>query len=266
LPFVTKSGGLRLDDGVVELHRNEKGETIPGNGIKVKTVANISAVGLDQESEEFKLAVARGNPMPNGTSWSTVPVFILDCRSFDKPAWERFIQKFEKGLEPGNTSPTIVYEPAIYDIVDLEYGKRALPLWVIKWLNDRGIYDKAVNETKVESIHKKLTPAQLSLIKKAIKERIEQEDPDVVKLRDEAEKKAKLAEKARKEAEKAEKARLEAEAAADAKEAEDKAKADAEAEELARQFEEEQAAAAEAEQAKAEAEAKKEKAGTASKK
>ncbi len=179
MPFVTKSGGFCLDDGVVRPHKNEKGEYIPGNSIQTKVLVNIGATGLDPETEEYKMCVMRGTPRPNGTSWesSPVPVFIIQHYTFDKEDWERLLSKYDLTLAPSGTTPSFGYEPAICDIVDMEFGRREMPLWVIEWLEEKGIFDKALNETKIESRAKKLTESQHALLKKAISDRKRLEAP-----------------------------------------------------------------------------------------
>lgn len=181
MPFVTKSGGFCLDDGVLRPGKNEKGEYVPGNNIETKVLVNIGATGLDPESEEYKMCVMRGTPRPNGTSWesSPVPVFIIQHYTFSENDWERLLNKFEKTLAPGSTSPSFSFEPAICDVVDMEFGRRAMPLWVIEWLEEKGIFDKALSETKVESRAKKLTESQHALLKKAISDRIKLERIEV---------------------------------------------------------------------------------------
>lgn len=180
MPFVTKSGGLCLDDGVVHTHKDINGNTVQGNGVSVKILANIGATGLDPESKEFKLAVMRGTPRPDGTSWQSkpVPVFIIQHYDFDRKTWERFIAKFEKKLKPGTTAPSFSYEPKIFDVVDWELGVRAMPLWVLEWLDEKGVFKAALTETKVESTVKKLTEDEYKLIQKALEERRAKEAPE----------------------------------------------------------------------------------------
>lgn len=169
MPFVTKSGGFQFDDGVVLTHKDNDGKIIQGNGLQVKVLANIGVTGLDQESEEFKLAVIRGNPKENGTSWATTPVFIIQHYDFDKETWERFLAKYEKQLQ--KPTPSFIYEPTVYDIIDVEYGRRAFPLWVVEYLEEKGTFDIALKERKMESMHYKLNETQLKLIKEAISNR-----------------------------------------------------------------------------------------------
>ncbi len=163
-------------------HKDENKQVVKGNGLESQFLTNISAVGLDSESEEFRLAVIRGQPRPNGTSWETTPVFIIQHYYFDEMTWKRFLEKFEKTLIPGSTTPSFSYEPAVYDVTDLEYGRREMPLWVIKYLDAMGVIDSGVNETKVQSRAKKLTESQLALIRKTIKNRIALEEPSDVKV------------------------------------------------------------------------------------
>lgn len=182
MPFTTVSGGFCFDDGVVLTHKDENKQTIRGNGLAPQFLTNISAVGLDSESEEFRMAVIRGQPRPNGTSWETTPVFIIQHYDFDDATWKRFLDKFEKTLIPGATTPSFSYEPAVYDVTDLEYGRREMPLWVIKHLDSLGVIDSAVNETKVQSRAPKLTSSQLDLIRKTINNRIALEESSSVKV------------------------------------------------------------------------------------
>lgn len=182
MPFTTVSGGFCFDDGVILTHKDENKQTVRGNGITPQFLTNISAVGLDSESEEFRLAVIRGQPRPNGTSWETTPVFIIQHYDFDESTWKRFLEKFEITLIPGSTTPSFSYEPAVYDVTDLEYGRREMPLWVIKHLDSIGVINSGVDETKVQSRAKKLTPSQLELIRKTIKNRITLEEPSDVKV------------------------------------------------------------------------------------
>ena len=180
MPFTTKSGGYCFDDGVILTHKNEKGETVKGNGLEPKFLTQIAAVGLDVESEEFKMAVMRGQPRPNGTSWEVMPVFIIQHYNFDDDTWKRFLKNFEGTLAAGKTSPDYLYEPAVFDIIDLEYGRRAMPLWVIEHLQSLGVFEAALEETKCESRAKKVTQAQYDLIIKAIKDRIKLEKSETL--------------------------------------------------------------------------------------
>lgn len=271
MPFVTKSGGFRLDDGVVRTHKDVLGNVVKGNQVQTKVLANIGATGLDPESEEFKLAVMRGTPRPDGTSWASkpVPVFIIQHYNFDDSVWKRFLAKFEKSLIPGETAPSFSYEPAAYDIVDLELGVRAMPLWVIDWLDEKGIFDSALKETKVESTAMKITPKQHELIRKSIDNRrilesesetdLKQKEQEIAAARekDEAAARAEAEREAKYEAEIAEKERI-AQEEAEHKVAEE-ARVKAAEEERQRQAEEAEAQRIEAEQqnaAKTEAELK----------
>jgi hypothetical protein len=175
MPFVTKSGGFCLDDGVVQTHKSVEGKVVLGNKIKTEVLANIGATGLDPETEDFKCAVRRGTPRPDGSSWEStpVPVFIIQHYNFEKEVWDRFWKKFLRQLK--DSAPSFHYEPDVVDVIDLEFGKRQMPTEILLKIIELGLFDKALVETKVESTAKKLTQRQYDLIMKAIDTRLKEE-------------------------------------------------------------------------------------------
>jgi len=198
MPFVTKGGGYSLGDGVIDTHKDVDGKVIQGNGLQVKRLVHIGPVALESESEEFKLAVMRGTPRAGGTSWETTPVFIIQHYDFTDADWQRFLEKFKKMLV--SPSPSFIYEPAVYDVVDMEYGKRAMPLWVLEELEALNVFEKALSQTKMESTAKKLNETQLNLIreqleKRRVEEAPKEEKPEEIKAPKEESKKSKEKEK-----------------------------------------------------------------------
>lgn len=192
MPFVSKSTSITIFNGSIEPPK--RGE-LP---VPPLVLACIGSVGLDPTTDEYKKFIIEGDPREDGTSWSRYPIVRITTENLNKEDWDRFLSWFE--VQKGKVGALVDYQPEVYDVVDLEYEVRALPSWVLEYLQKKKHIEAARSEFKLthSSTEKRkfADDAAYEKFLKAIKERFDKE------AQAEAQEKEKL------EQEKQEKARL----------------------------------------------------------
>jgi len=195
MPFVSKSTSITIFNGSIEPPRRGELPTPP------LVLACIGSVGLDPTTDEYKKFIIEGDPREDGTSWSRYPIVRITTENLGKEDWDRFLAWFE--VQKGKVGALVDYQPEIYDIVDLEYEVRALPSWVLEYLQKKKHIETARSEFKLthsSTERRKFTDdAAYEKFLKAIKERFDKEAEEKKKLEQEKEKLEQEKEKLKKE-------------------------------------------------------------------
>lgn len=134
MPFLTVSTGLVLANDYSKHERS-------------LVLTNIGSMGLDQKGDEFRRDVYRGVLHEMGSCWQELPILRVKTENFNKDDWKRFYTWFLKQRK--TATPSVHFQPEMYDIEDDEFECRALPLEIIEKLEKDGVLNDCLKEPRV---------------------------------------------------------------------------------------------------------------------